>query len=79
MSVAQFEYTGKTLYDKYLIQSEISCMKAWHARCFRENNNGGSKGEYKSEHENAIKVFQDANLILYTVTNIHPKAKPGFH
>ena len=48
--------------------------------CFRENNNDGSKREYKSksayksEHVNVINVCQDVNSILYTVTNVHPKA-----
>ena len=42
--------------------------------CFRENNNDGSKRAYKSEHVNVINVCQDVNSILYTVTNVHPKA-----
>ena len=29
---------------------------------------------YISEHVNVIDVFLDVNSILYTVTNIHPKA-----
>ena len=45
---------------------------------FRENNNGGSKRAYKSEHVNAINLFHDVNSTLYTVTNIHSKARLGF-
>ena len=33
----------KTLCDKHLFQSEISCVKVGHAMYFRENNNRGSK------------------------------------
>ena len=42
-NVTQFGQTGKMLCEKYLFQSEISCVKVYHAMCFRENNNGGSK------------------------------------
>ena len=62
MSVAE-----ETLYEKHFFQSEISCAKAWHAMCFRE--------AYKSEHVNIIKVFHDANPILYTVTDIYLKGE----
>ena len=40
--------------------------------CFRENNNGKSKREYKRD-VNVIIVFHDVNLALYTVTNIYPR------
>ena len=32
-------------FDKCLLQSNISCVKPWHAMCFREN--GASKRAYK--------------------------------
>lgn len=50
MSVAQFGHTGKTPCHKYLLQSEISFVKALHAMCFRENNKGTNKWVYKNEH-----------------------------
>ena len=46
---------------------------------FRENNNGGSKRAYKSEHVYAANVFYDEISNLYTVTNIHHKTRPGFY
>ena len=36
-----------TLFGRHLLQFEISCVKTWHAMCFRENNNGGIKPAYK--------------------------------
>ena len=72
--MAQFGHTGKILNDKFLLQFEILFVKAWHAICFRENNNSGSKRTYESEHVN--NAFHDVNSILYTATNIHPKARP---
>ena len=50
-------------------------------RChvFIEYNNGRSKRAYKSKHIHAISVFCDVNSTLYTVTNIQPKARPGFY
>ena len=74
--MAQFGHTGKMLCKKYLYQPEISCMETWHTTCFRENNNGESK-RYTSENLDVINVFHDANSILYTGTNINPKA--GFY
>ena len=38
-----------------------------------ENNNGGSKRANKSENVNAISVFHDVNLALYTVTKFTPR------
>ena len=35
--MTQLGLTGRTSWDKYLFQSEILRMKAWHAMCFREN------------------------------------------
>ena len=50
-------------------------------RChvFIEYNNGRSKRAYKSEHIHAISVFCDVNSTLYTVTDIHSKARPRFY
>ena len=53
-------------------------MKALHDMCFRENNNGLSKREYKLKHVNAINVFHDVNSTLYTVTNIAPSQGRDF-
>ena len=74
--MAQFGHTGKMLSDKYLFNSEISCVKASQTMCFRKNNNGGSNREYESEHVNVINVFSDVDSILHMVTKIQPKTKP---
>ena len=58
-SVAQFGDTGKTLYDKYLFQSE--CFFNFVCESIRDINNGGSKPAYKSEYVHAINVFHDVN------------------
>ena len=56
--MAQFGHTGKTSCNIYLLMiPEILSVKAWHAMCFREKNNGGSNWAYKSEYVNTINVF----------------------
>ena len=57
----------------YVLPSKISWVKPLPAMYFRENNNGGSKPAYKQAW-NVIIVFHDVSSILYTVSNIHPKA-----
>ena len=71
--MTQFGRTKETLREKYLFQSEISCVKASHAMWFRKNHNCGSERVYKSkqaqksEHVNVINVFHDVNSVTYTV------------
>ena len=67
MSVAQIGLTGKTLCDKYLFQSEIPCMKAWHTMGFRENNSG-NKRACKSELVSSINQFEYLSLFFMMQT-----------
>ena len=55
------------LREKCLLQSEILCVKTWHAMCFRENDNVGSKWDVMLSM-----FFIDVNSILYAVNNIYP-------
>ena len=64
--MGQFGLTKEMLCDKYLLQSQISCVKTWHAMYFRENKNSGSEGAYI--------VFHYVNSVLCTVTNINSRA-----
>ena len=77
--MAQFGYTVKYLYDKYLFQSAISCVKAWYVMCFRENNNGRSNQQMYitfmprqgRNFTKTINVFRSENLALFTVARIY--------
>ena len=59
--MAQFGHNRETLYEKYLFQSEISCMKTWH------ENKGGSKRLYV--------VVYNVNSVLHSVINVYSKAR----
>ena len=65
--MASLGLTRETLYNKYLFQSEISCVKAGHTMCLEKIITAEVSGHI-SEHVNVIKAFHDVNSILYTVT-----------
>ena len=57
-------------YVKIFSESEISCVRAWHIMCFRENNNGGSKRVYTAT--NMVHLQHPALAITYRISrNAH--------
>lgn len=66
----QFRHTVEMLHEKCVFQFEILHVKVRHVICLIENNNSASKWAYEW-----VFVFHYVNSVLYTVTNIHPKAR----